>query len=151
MASARDSEGSLKCGSDDFCSPGKGMKSTILMVPGLDCLLRISKPPISPRHGAAWETSACSCSITFRLSRMRTGQPGYAHHIGETLSSFRDHPHSHAGRLRCLELLDVAFEDPDRGLPAVGDIDLDLLNSRRLLEDPPCQVEEIRHLQYPRS
>ena len=72
-------------------------------------------------------------------------------HIGETLSSFRDHPHSHAGRLRCLELLDVAFEDPDRGLPAVGDIDLDLLTSRRLLEDPPCQVEEIRHLRYPRS
>src|ERR1039458_6276204 len=52
MASARDSEGSLKCGSDDFCSPGRGMKSTILMAPGLDRLLRISKPPISPRHGA---------------------------------------------------------------------------------------------------
>ena len=71
--------------------------------------------------------------------------------IGETLSSFRDHPHSHAGRLRGLELLDGALEDPDRCLPAVGDIDLDLFVSRSLLEDPSCQAEEIRHLRYRRS
>ena len=72
-------------------------------------------------------------------------------HIGETLSSCRNHSYSHAGRLRGLELLDGALEDPDRGLRAVGDIDLDLLISRRLLEDPSCQGEEIRHLRYRRS
>ena len=55
--------------------------------------------------------------------------------VGEALPSCRDHPHAHAGRLGGGELLDLALEDPDRGLPAVGDVDLDLLVGRRLLED----------------
>ena len=71
--------------------------------------------------------------------------------VGEALPSSRDHPHSDACRLSGLELLDGTLEDPDRGLPAVRDIDLDLFISRGVLEDSARQVEEIRHLRYRRS
>ena len=66
--------------------------------------------------------------------------------VGEALSLLGDDAHADSGRLSRGELLDVALEDPDRGLPATGDVCLDLLARCRLLGDAPRDVEQLRHL-----
>ena len=92
------------------------------------------------------------CGIVAGLAKcLHRGELVELPHVGEALSSCRNHPHAHAGRLGGRELLDGALEGPDRGLPATGDIDLALLTNSRPFGDPPCQPEELRHLRYRRS
>jgi hypothetical protein len=72
-------------------------------------------------------------------------------HIGEALSPFGDHPNTDAGRLSRGELLDLTFEDPYGGLPAMGNVDLDLFVVVRLREHTPGEAQKIRHPRYLRS
>ena len=61
--------------------------------------------------------------------------------VGKALFLLGDDAHAHSGRLGRGELLDGALEYPDRGLPAAGDIYLDLLARCRLLGDAPRDIE----------